>query len=118
MGLMDHKLSLRLSRVPGGRGSLIRCTTLSATEGSPHHPTFWVLLVDSTPFATSVDSTHIFVFRSSVCIPSPLFCRVSQKLLDGVAGSRGHISAPANPLQSLIVSSICPEESGRGAHYL
>ena len=42
----------------------------------------------------------------------------SQRLVDGVAGSQGRLSACANTPQSLAVSSVCFQEPDRGAHCL
>ena len=42
----------------------------------------------------------------------------SQRLVDGVAGSQGHLFACADTPQSLAVSSVCSQEPSRGAHCL
>ncbi len=42
----------------------------------------------------------------------------SQRLVDGVAGSQGHLFACADTPQSLTVSSVCSKEPDRAAHCL
>ena len=42
----------------------------------------------------------------------------SQELVDGVIVTQGGLFACADPYQSLVVSSVCPQETGRGAHSL
>ncbi len=72
----------------------------------------------SDPFSISEDSTHFFVFEVPYGDPPLYSAWSSQRLVDGVAGSQGRLSACSNPPQLLVVSSVCPQEPRRGAHCL
>ncbi len=50
--------------------------------------------------------------------PHFYFAGSSQRLVDGIAGSQGHLSSCADTPQSLAVSSVCSQEPGMGAHCL
>ncbi len=78
-------------------------------------PVHWWVLPDPQPLRTQ----HVYLSCQVPHGDPHLYSAGSwQGLVDGVAGSQGCLSACADTPQSLLVSSVCSQEPGRGAHCL
>ena len=121
---VTHPAVQMTSAVGSGFGPRGPCRLLIC-HGTRGKGGWWV-----TPILTWLLSALMGSAPFSTCVDIYLSCQVphgdrhlysagsSQGLVDGVAGSQGHLFACANTPQSLAISFVCSQELGRGAHCL